>query len=152
MTTILADCKTKMTNLNLKAIDEQLRDAGLKPTRQRIAIADILFRDGHKHVSAEDLHEEVKKSNIHVSLATVYNTLHQFTTAGLLQEVSVDGAKTYFDTNTHEHQHFFLEDTNEVMDLEGISIDKDDIANVPDNMEIVRIDVVVRLREKSSKA
>lgn len=130
------------------AIIEQLRDSGLKPTRQRIAIADILFMDGHKHVSAEDLYAEVERSGMQVSLATVYNTLHQFTDAGLLREVSVDGAKTYFDTNTHDHQHFFLEDTSEVFDVDGIHLTEADIPNVPEDMEVVRVDVVVRLRKK----
>lgn len=129
---------------------EQLRDAGLKPTRQRIAIAEILFSGDHKHVSAEDLFVEIERSDMQVSLATVYNTLHQFTDAGLLREVTVDGAKTYFDTNTHDHQHFFLEDSNEVMDVEGIHLTEADIPNVPEDMEVVRVDVVVRLRKKTA--
>lgn len=129
---------------------EQLREAGLKPTRQRIAIAEILFKDGPKHVSAEDLYAEIERSDIQVSLATVYNTLHQFTGAGLLREVSVDGAKTYFDTNTHDHQHFFIEDTSEVFDFDGINLSEADIPNVPDDMEVVRVDVVVRLRKKQN--
>lgn len=136
----------------ITAISDQLRDAGLKPTRQRVAIADILFRDGDKHVSAEDLYAEVQRGGLQVSLATIYNTLHQFTHAGLLREVTVDGAKTYFDTNTHDHQHFFIEDTNSVVDIEGIDIDKNDIPNVPDDMEVVRVDVVVRLRKKRDTA
>jgi len=139
-----------MTSLAHKTTREQLRDAGLKPTRQRIAIAEILFKDGNKHVSAEDLYAEIERSGMHVSLATVYNTLHQFTHAGLLREVSVDGARNYFDTNTHDHQHFFLEDTNEVLDVEGIQISQDDIPNIPEDMEVVRVDVVVRLRKKQT--
>jgi len=139
-----------MTSLAHKTTREQLRDAGLKPTRQRIAIAEILFKDGNKHVSAEDLYAEIERSGMHVSLATVYNTLHQFTHAGLLREVSVDGARNYFDTNTHDHQHFFLEDTNEVLDVEGIQISQDDIPNIPEDMEVVRVDVVVRLRKKQA--
>lgn len=127
---------------------DQLRDAGLKPTRQRIAIASTLFKNGHRHVSAEDVFAEVSDTGVQVSLATVYNTLNQFTGAGLLREVSVDGAKTYFDTNTHEHQHFFLEDTHEVFDVDGIRLTKEDIPNVPEDMEVVRVDVVVRLRRK----
>lgn len=137
-----------MTSLAHKTTVEQLRDAGLKPTRQRIAIADFLFNDGHKHVSAEDLYTEIERAGMQVSLATVYNTLHQFTDAGLLREVGVDGAKNYFDTNTHDHQHFFLEDTNEVFDADDLKISKADIPNVPDDMEVVRVDVVVRLRKK----
>ncbi|MEM8797283.1 MAG: iron response transcriptional regulator IrrA [Pseudomonadota bacterium] len=127
---------------------DQLRNAGLKPTRQRIAIATSLFKDGHKHVSAEDLYADVQNSGMHVSLATIYNTLHQFTDAGLLREVAVDGAKTYFDTNLHDHHHFFIEDTNTVIDMEGVDLNSNDIQNVPEDMEIVRVDVVVRLRKK----
>lgn len=135
-----------------KTTVEQLREAGLKPTRQRIAIADILFKDGHKHVSAEDLYSEIERSGTQISLATVYNTLHQFTDAGLLREVGVDGAKNYFDTNTHDHQHFFLEDTNEVFDANDLHIPAADIPNVPEDMEVVRVDVVVRLRKKAKSA
>lgn len=129
---------------------DHLREFGLKPTRQRVAIAEILFRDGNRHVSAEELFAELGRSDMQVSLATVYNTLHQFTDAGLLREVTVDGAKTYFDTNTHDHQHFFFEDTNEVVDFEGINLSEADIPNVPDDMEVVRVDVIVRLRKKTA--
>lgn len=129
---------------------DHLREFGLKPTRQRVAIAEILFRDGHRHVSAEELFAELGRSDMQVSLATVYNTLHQFTDAGLLREVTVDGAKTYFDTNIHDHQHFFFEDTNEVVDFEGINLSEADIPNVPDDMEVVRVDVIVRLRKKTA--
>ncbi|MEP3264248.1 MAG: iron response transcriptional regulator IrrA [Hyphomicrobiales bacterium] len=146
--------QNKMTSLSTslahKTTVQQLREAGLKPTRQRIAIADILFKDGHKHVSAEDLYSEIGRSGMQISLATVYNTLHQFTDVGLLREVGVDGAKNYFDTNTHDHQHFFLEDTNEVFDANDLQISAEDIPNVPENMEVVRVDVVVRLRKKTN--
>lgn len=141
-----------MTALGHQSTVEQLREAGLKPTRQRIAIAEILFKDAHKHVSAEDLYDEIERAGMQVSLATVYNTLHQFTHAGLLREVGVDGSKNYFDTNTHDHQHFFLEDTNEVFDANDLEISKDDIPNVPEGMEVVRVDVVVRLRKKQKTA
>lgn len=141
-----------MTRPAHKTTTEQLRDAGLKPTRQRIAIADILFEGGPRHISAEELYAEIERSGMQVSLATVYNTLHQFTGAGLLREVSVDGAKTYFDTNTRDHQHFFFEDTNEVLDVDGIHIGEDDIPNIPEGMEIVRVDVVVRLRKAKAVA
>jgi Fur family iron response transcriptional regulator len=122
-----------------------LREAGLRPTRQRIALADILFGSGHRHVSAEQLHEEALTARVPVSLATVYNTLHQFTDAGLMREVAVDGSKTYFDTNTSDHHHFFIEPENMVVDIpEGVSIG--DLPAPPAGMEIVRVDVVVRVR------
>jgi Fur family iron response transcriptional regulator len=87
-----------------------LRQAGLRPTRQRMSLAELLFGRGNRHLSAENLHEEAMLQRVQVSLATVYNTLHQFTEAGLLREVAVDGSKTYFDTNTSDHHHFFVED------------------------------------------
>lgn len=136
--------------LTSDAVVDHLRESGLKPTRQRIAIANILFKDGHKHVTAEDLFADVQKNGLQVSLATIYNTLHQFTDAGLLREVIVDGAKTYFDTNLHDHHHFYIEDTNEVFDMHGVDINANDIQSVPDDMEVVRVDVIVRLRKKAS--
>src|SRR5690349_23194582 len=91
-------------------IRAMLRQAGLRPTRQRLALAELLYGKGNRHISAEGLHEEAMVQRVPVSLATVYNTLHQFTEAGLLREVAVDGSKTYFDTNTSDHHHFFVED------------------------------------------
>lgn len=147
---ICAKFENGFVDMPSTAIVEQLRDAGLKPTRQRIAIANILFKDGHKHVCAEDVYADVQNSGMQVSLATIYNTLHQFTSAGLLREVTVDGAKTYFDTNLHDHHHFFIEDTSTVVDMDGLEIAPDDISGVPDDMEIVKVEVVVRLRKKKA--
>ena len=123
-----------------------LRGAGLRPTRQRMALADMLFGKGDRHVSAECLFEEAGRAGVPVSLATIYNTLHQFTRAGLLKAISVDSSKTYFDTNAGDHHHFYLEDTEEVVDMphDGVSI-----ANLPlppEGMEVASVDVVVRLR------
>ena len=123
-----------------------LRDSGLRPTRQRVALADLLFSQGNRHLSAESLHEEAMRHQVPVSLATVYNTLHQFTEAGLLREVAVDGSKTYFDTNTTDHHHFFVEDDNQVLDIPPGSMGVDDIPEPPPGYEISRVDVVVRLR------
>ena len=92
-----------------------LRGAGLRPTRQRVALAHLLFASGDRHVTAETLHEEALARKVPVSLATVYNTLHQFTEAGLLREVAVEGAKTYFDTNTSNHYHFFCEHSGRLL-------------------------------------
>ncbi len=94
-----------------------LRDAGLRPTRQRVALGWMLFGRGDRHVSAEALHEEALKARVPVSLATVYNTLHQFKEAGLLRQVAMEGAKTYFDTNTSDHHHFFIEGEERMIDI-----------------------------------
>ncbi|WP_069306606.1 iron response transcriptional regulator IrrA [Methylobrevis pamukkalensis] len=125
-----------------------LRGSGLRPTRQRLALAELLYSHGHRHISAEQLHEEAQGADVPVSLATIYNTLHQFTEAGLLREVAVDGTKTYFDTNVDDHHHFFIEGSNEVVDIPGSSITLGALPRPPEGMEIVRVDVVVRLRPK----
>jgi Fur family iron response transcriptional regulator len=111
-----------------------------------VALAEILFGRGHRHISAESLHDEATIDKVPVSLATIYNTLHQFTEAGLLREVAVDGSKTYFDTNIGDHHHFFVEDSNEVIDIPDGEMGVDNIPTPPPGYEISRIDVVVRLR------
>lgn len=128
----------------------RLRNAGLRPTRQRVGLGWLLFARGDRHLTAEGLFEEASKARVPVSLATVYNTLHQFTEAGLLREVAVDGAKTYFDTNTSQHHHFFVEGENRLLDIEGHDIAVTTMPDIPDDMEIVRVEVVVRLRRKES--
>jgi Fur family transcriptional regulator, iron response regulator len=130
-------------------IRARLRQAGLRPTRQRMSLAELLFGRGNRHLSAENLHEEAMLQRVPVSLATVYNTLHQFTEAGLLREVAVDGSKTYFDTNTTDHHHFFVEDENVVFDI-PVGVDVSRIPDPPPGYEISRVDVVVRLRRVKS--
>ncbi len=128
-------------------VTSMLRTAGLRPTRQRVALADLLYSKGDRHISAEILHEEAVRASVPVSLATVYNTLHQFTEAGLLREVAVDGSKTYFDTNTSDHHHFFIEGENRMVDIpEGLDVGA--VPHAPEGMEVVRVDVVVRVRPK----
>jgi len=129
-------------------IAERLRRSGLRPTRQRVALGALLFGSGDRHVSAEMLHAEAQAAGEQVSLATVYNTLHQFTDAGLLRELAIDGAKAYFDTNTSNHNHFFIENQDELMDIPGDSIRVDGLPEPPDGMRISHIDVVVRLVPK----
>lgn len=127
-------------------IRSMLRTAGLRPTRQRMSLAEILYGQGNRHISAEGLHEEAMVHRVPVSLATVYNTLHQFTEAGLLREVAVDGSKTYFDTNTSDHHHFFIEDDNIVLDIPPGRMGVGRVPEPPPGYEISRVDVVVRLR------
>ena len=122
-----------------------LKGAGLRPTRQRIALGGLLFCGQDRHVSAEALHEEAQSAGNRVSLATVYNTLHQFTQAGLLRELAVDGAKTYFDTNTSNHNHFYFEAEGRLVDIDSGVIRVNGIPVPPEGMEISHIDVVVRL-------
>lgn len=129
-------------------IDQRVRDAGLRPTRQRVALADLLFAKGDRHLSAEELHEEALSAGVPVSLATVYNALHQFTDAGLLRILAIEGAKTYFDTNTSDHHHFFVEGENKVFDIVSGPVKITDLPEPPAGMEIVNVDIVVRLRPK----
>ena len=131
-------------------VAELLRGAGLRPTRQRVALARLLFAEGDRHVTAERLHEEALVSRVPVSLATVYNTLHQFTEAGLLREVAVEGAKTYFDTNTSNHYHFFCERSGKLLDISTGDIRIEGLPEAPDGMTVSRVDVLVRLVDKNS--
>jgi Fur family iron response transcriptional regulator len=123
------------------AVDKRVREAGLRPTRQRIALADLLFAKGDRHLSAEELHEEA-------IAATVYNALHQFTQAGLLRILAVEGSKTYFDTNTSDHHHFYIEGENRIFDIAGGPVTVSNLPEPPEGMEIANVDIVVRLRPK----
>src|ERR1700744_4291827 len=125
---------------------EKLRGAGLRPTRQRMELAAHLFGGQDRHVTAETLHDEVVAAGIKVSLATVYNTLHQFTAAGLLRQVVVDAARGYFDTNTGDHQHFFLEDEGTLIDIPGEHIAVSGVPTPPAGLAVDRVDVVVRVK------
>lgn len=124
----------------------QLKQAGLRPTRQRVALARLLFAEGHRHVSAEELFQEARAAKIQVSLATIYNTLHQFTGAGLLREVPVDSGQSYFDTNVSHHHHFFVPTSGEVMDIMDEDFDVGRLPTPPEGYTIERVDVVVRLK------
>ena len=120
----------------------------MRPTRQRLALARLLFEDGNRHITAEQLHREAGGANVKVSLATVYNALNQFTAAGLLREVAVEADRSYFDTNTAEHHHFFNDDTGELQDIPGDSVVLSSLPDVPENTVIGTVDVVVHIREK----
>ncbi len=128
---------------------DRLRKAQLRPTRQRLALAKLLFSTGDRHVTAEALHKEALANRVRVSLATVYNTLHQFTQAGLLREVVVDPTRSYFDTNTSRHHHFYWEDGQELADIPDQALAIEHLPQPPEGAEIAGVDVVVRLRRKS---
>ena len=132
------------------SIETRLRDRGLRPTRQRVALADLLFAKGDRHLTVEELHDEAIDADVPVSLATVYNTLHQFTEAGLIRVLAVEGARTYFDTNVSDHHHFFVEGRNEVLDIPINNIEIGNLPEAPQGMEIAHVDVVIRLREKKA--
>ena len=123
----------------------RLRGVGLRPTRQRLALAKLLFEGPDRHVTAEILHGEARAASIQVSLATVYNTLHQFTAAGLLREIVVDSQRSYFDTNMTAHHHFFFEGSGELKDIPGDQVVVAGLPAPPPGMAVKRVDIVVRV-------
>jgi Fur family transcriptional regulator, iron response regulator len=130
-------------------VKAMLREVGLRPTRQRMALGWILFGKGDRHLTAEKLYEEASRAKVPVSLATIYNTLHQFTEVGLLRQVAVDGsAKAYFDTNATAHHHFFVEGSDELLDIPVADVIVGKTPIPPEGYEIARVDVVVRLKRK----
>ena len=132
------------------AILPRLRACGLRPTRQRVALARLLFDNADRHVTAEQLHGEATAAAIRVSLATVYNTLHQFTAAGLLREVVVEPGRSYFDTNVDDHHHFFCETTGMLQDIPGAAVMVSQLPGAPAGTEISRVDVIIRVRRQGS--
>jgi len=129
----------------------KLRPARLRPTRQRIALGWLLFGRGNRHLTAEMLFEEARAAKLPVSLATVYNTLHQFTAAGLLREIAVEGARAYFDTNPTPHHHFLVEETGALLDISDRDIALGPLPLPPPGCEIAGVDVVVRVRRAAQK-
>jgi Fur family transcriptional regulator, iron response regulator len=140
--------RAELTGCPWHDVKALLREVGLRPTRQRMALGWILFAKGDRHLTAEMLYEEATKAKVPVSLATVYNTLHQFTEVGLLRQVAVDGSKTYFDTNVSDHHHFFVEGEDALVDIPQTDGIVGRMPAAPEGYEIARIDVVVRLRRK----
>jgi Fur family iron response transcriptional regulator len=136
----------------LSNLRDKLRRVGLRPTRQRVSLGWLLFGKGDRHITAEMLYDEAMRARVPVSLATVYNTLHQFTEAGLLRQLAVDGGKAYFDTNPTEHHHFFVEGEEELMDVPTKGVTVLDLPEPPEGYEVARVDVVVRLRRKDGRA
>ena len=126
----------------------RLRAHRLRPTRQRIDLLHVLTAKGDRHVSAEVIYEEALTAGASVSLATVYNTLKQFTEAGLLGELAVSGAKSFFDTRVDPHHHFYVEGEDRMIDLEHDTIEISRLPDPPEGMEIVGFDVVVRLARR----
>lgn len=126
----------------------RLRKAGLRPTRQRLALGGLLFSQGDRHVTAEALHSEAQSAGISLSLATVYNTLHQFTGAGMLKQVTVGGDKAYFDTNCGDHHHFYIDAEQRLIDIPGEKVQVHGLPMPPAGSEVERIDVIVRIKTR----
>jgi Fur family iron response transcriptional regulator len=141
-----ASAATEAARCPWQDVRSMLRKVGLRPTRQRMELGWILFAKGDRHLTAEMLFEEASKARVPVSLATVYNTLNQFTDVGLLRQVAVDGSKTYFDTNVSDHHHFFVEDANALVDIPSAKVAVSDLPEALQGYEIDRVEVVVRLR------
>jgi len=127
----------------------RLRSVGLRPTRQRLALARLLLENGDRHITAEQLHGEAVGADIQVSLATVYNTLHQFTDVGLLREVVVEPGRSYFDTNTTDHHHFFCDADGRLQDIPGEDVMVSGFPLPPLGTEICRVDVIIRVRPEN---
>ncbi len=130
---------------------EWLNGAGLRPTRQRVAIASLLVGDGrNRHVTAESLYSAIRAVGEKVSLATVYNTLRAFCDAGLMREVTVDGTKSYFDTRMDDHPHFYWEDSGALTDAPADQLEIAQLPQAPGGTEIAQVDVVIRLRPRDA--
>src|SRR6187431_678287 len=145
-----ARARADLTGCPWHDVKAMLRQVGLRPTRQRMALGWILFAKGDRHLTAEMLYEEATKAKVPVSLATVYNALHQFTEVGLLRQVAVDGSKTYFDTNVTDHHHFFVGDANALVDIPSAKVMVSDLPEALQGYEIDRVEVVVRLKRTAS--
>jgi Fur family iron response transcriptional regulator len=128
-------------------VHDTLRKVGLRPTRQRLGLARLLFDNGDRHVTAEQLHAEAASANLRVSLATIYNTLNQFTESGLMREVVVEPGRSYFDTNTSDHHHFFHEDTARLQDIPSDSISVGKVPDPPTGTKVERVDIIVRVNK-----
>jgi Fur family iron response transcriptional regulator len=132
--------------------NEKLQKAGLRPTRQRLALAALIFAQPCRHVTAEQLEQEAHQTGLKISLATIYNNLHQFQAAGLLQEVVIEPGRSYFDTDTSHHHHFFDSATGKITDIPGDHIALSKLPLPPVGAEIERVDVVIRIRPYSNSS
>lgn len=140
---MIYDARTKRP---FSAARQRLKEAGLRSTRQRLALARLLFEQGDRHITAETLYGEAGEAGIRVSLATIYNTLNQFTEAGLLREVVIAAGRSYFDTNLTDHHHFYYEENGHIEDIAEDGIQVSGVPTPPAGTKIDRVDIVVRIR------
>ncbi len=127
---------------------DRLRQAGLRPTRQRLMLGQFLFSSGGRHVTADMIYTEAAEANLQISRATVYNTLNQFTEAGLLRQIGVDGSKSFFDTNPGAHHHFFVDHEDRLLDVPAPGVLIETLPQPLPGYEVSRVDVIVHLRRK----
>ena len=137
-----------LTTAQIEHLSDKLRAAGLRSTKPRLALAHLLFGKGDRHVTAESLYEEARAFNLSVSQATIYNTLNQFLDAGLLREVIVDHARSYFDTNVSNHHHFFIEGETRLIDIPLDQVPLKAVPDAPEGYELSGVDVVIRLNAR----
>ena len=137
------------TDITDDQLSDKLRAVGLRATRPRLDLVRLLFTGKNRHLTAESLHEEVQQAGHKMSLATIYNSLHQFTEAGLLRQVVVDSTRSYFDTNTTDHHHFFISHENRLIDIPAEKVSISDLPDVPAGLDIAGVDVIIRLHGKS---
>jgi Fur family iron response transcriptional regulator len=136
-----------MSSIKMPDMPKRLREAGLRPTRQRLALAGLLYQQGDRHVTAEQLYDEALRDRIAVSLATVYNCLNQFTRAGLIREVVVDPGRSYFDTNVDRHHHFYHDRTGQLTDIPAETINLGDLPDAPAGTRVASAEVIIRLTD-----
>jgi len=134
-----------------RTVSELMQAFGLRTTRRRAALGGLLFGKGDQHTTVEMLYSEAIKANISVSLATVYNTVNQLADLGKLRRVSIDGAKTYYDTNVNNHHHFYFEGSHDLVDIPNGEMCVEAMPEIPEGYEVARIDIVVRLRQKTQR-
>lgn len=142
-----ARVETKRPACGFHDLRARLETAGLRPTRQRMTLGLLLFGKGDRHTTAEELYQEATEARANISLATVYNTLKQFSDAGLVREIALYGSRLWYDTKTGAHQHFYVEGEEHLFDIPAEDIDLADV-RAPEGMEIVSVDVIVRVRPK----
>lgn len=136
-----------MNSIEIPEMPDRLREVGLRPTRQRLALAGLLYRHGDRHITAEQLYEEALRDRVTVSLATVYNCLNQFTRAGLIREVVVDPGRSYFDTNVGRHHHFYHDGTGKLTDIPAEAISLGDLPEPPEGTRVASAEVIIRLTD-----
>jgi Fur family iron response transcriptional regulator len=134
--------------MSMETPSERLAAAGMRPTRQRIALAEMALGSGERHLTAESLYAEALNAGIPVSLATVYNTLRRFTMHGLLRELLVAPGKVYFDTNVSDHHHFFFEGSGDLADIPSHEVTLSRLPAAPPGATVSRVDVIIRLNAK----
>lgn len=139
-----------MNELTSNTVRHMLREVGLRPTRQRMALARLLLSGEPRHVTAEELLAEARAHGVTVAQTTIYNVLHQFQQAGLIREVLVESGRAWYDTRTSPHMHVYHEDSGQVQDLDQdpFGLDLLNRLNLPDDVEVTGLDIVLRVRSK----